>query len=538
MTISTKLAFIGSQAEVYITTHDGYYLQDVVVTDSFGKNVPIAKSAYPGGDKFGDCYSFTVPSANVTVTPKFSLIANTFDSDIAYNGDNLNLSYSNPVKDGKVYNELTGNFEPISNSGVIIAPIKALSKYGFNEKDLTYENIKKWKETGHHLAKCIVALDDDDVLDYTMGIQAINFDIEFTDVSINARRELDTCVVSYVNFKDDLGTVANAIRTSSVKKLDKHVYGDGLKETFQPHKGINYSGGGELGATTAFEKMKDIKDKGFDFIRLPLWVTVDENNQLRRENLVSYDKKIENALKLGMSVIVDLHHIYDIYGDVKISADYAGNVQKYYNCWEVLAKHYAAYPHSVIFQLVNEPRIDVPGPDPITIPEMMEMQEKLVDQIRAVPGNENRKIVIGSDVNYPLNMDRDFPDSLLNKGNIMIDFHYYTPMKFTHAGVGDDPAGVTLEETGVNFKSMESTIKSIVDFGKRKGVDVFMGEWGAVAPDYDDKLIYYTKMVELMGKHGLSWSVWGYTELYSGYVNGQWDETLLDIYFERAKYYQ
>lgn len=482
-----------------------------------------------------------VINGQVSNTPKFCEITNTFKLYAAYNSDdNFNLSVVVPLKDGKGYNETTGNFETIAKCGVIVAPEAALEKYGFTIQDLTLQNVNEWKATDHDIAKYVVAFDNVAIPNVYEEIYSVNFAVTIADVSLADRRESNTCVVCFADFADAAGKVSGSVVNAFAKPLDNYVYGDTLPKKFVCKKGINYSGPGISSELPAFE---DVRSKGFDSIRMPLRAYLDKNGRLPKSSLVYYFKRVQNALKCGMPVIVDMHAITYANGErANISADYSSHAQAFYDAWDDLARYFANYPESVIFQLFNEPRIDIKGPDQITIPEMMEMQEKLIDQVRAIPGNENRMIVLGSDVNYPKDMDKDFPDSLLSKGNLMIDFHYYTPMDFTHTWEGHVyPAGAKIATCnngkGLDFNHIKETMAYIKDFGERKGVEVLMGEWGAYHPDYDDKLIYYTAMVDAMREYDIPWTIWGYTEPYSGYVDGKWDEKLLEIYFEKKAYY-
>jgi len=152
----------------------------------------------------------------------------------------------------------------------------------------------------------------------------------------------------------------------------------------------------------------------------------------RAMKTLELDKVLDNAIRAGLPVVLDLH------GLSNISGDYSGNKDLYDKIWHDLAERYAALPLSVAFQIINEPSTtkvydSITNVDPMTSAELMEMQERIIRNFRKIKGNEERKAVVGTDTNGHWNFYQ-YTSSLLGLGNIIVDFHFYEPMSFTHSG--------------------------------------------------------------------------------------------------------
>lgn len=520
--------FVGETAEIYVSVNKGFTLAGFNAVDSTGTKIVINKANATDGTNLGTLYTFTVPTADVTITPIIAITADTFISSSDYNGDDVDLSYTTQVANGKVYNENTKSFENLENCGVIVVADAALKKYGYTQSDLTRENVAKWIETGHNLANYVCTLTEKDLADDLNGVGTMDYTIKVTDVSLSVRRNGNIHVVEYANFTDDNGNASAPVEHSINASLDRIVYGDKFKPEFCADRGVNYT----YYSCTDPAYMQELSDIGFDHIRLALrmsWGGLDSNGMPTKAYLEQTDKQIKNALRAGLSVVVDLHNLVDL------NTNYSANVQKYRDVWDILAKRYAAYPESVIFELINEPVTEYTAsstiPDPMTPARLNSLQIELINNIRAIEGNENRKMIIAKNWNDAWNLEV-LSESLLKMPNLIIDFHFYSPMDFTHSGQGSRPEGTTWDgSTSV----MTQKLGEMAALGNKYGIGIWIGEWGAYKCDYNDKLEYYASMVSTMQNYGISWAVWASTDYWSGYIpeTDSWDQQLLDIMFKK-----
>lgn len=531
--IEDTKVFTGEEAAFVVTPAAGSYAKSVTVVGSDGNTVAISNG---NAENLGSYYVFTAPAANVTITAEFAVIDGTMPYEYGYNGEDLDFNFTIPFVNNLVYNESTMSFQNLGDFGVIVTSAEALAKYGYTSDDLTAEFVAELKESGHHLGDYIYAVDSSNVVYSANSPEFADFTINIDDVSANARRNSTLVMVNYADFTDEgAGSVVNVVEDI----VDYVVYGDMLQTEFSATNGINYQADFEADLSV----WEDIAAQGFDHIRLPLKLSdsIDENNTLIEEDMVVIDTAIENALKAGFSVVVDLHSLGSL------SANYAGTVNKYYDVWNQLAERYARLPESVAFQIVNEPTTDydptetddegnIKYPDPMTNAELMEMQEKIVKNIRAVEGNENRYVVIGTDNNGGWNLGT-FTESILALENIIVDIHYYSPMKFTHSGSEnwDNIAGNGYEAGYDDYSEadFEGAMSKYAEFAATHGVTVWVGEWGCYQPDYTAKVAYYAEFAAAADKYGVPWSLWEYGGGFSPYnkTTGVWDQELMDAMF-------
>lgn len=535
-TLIDEKVFVGEKASLVISPEAGYYLKALNVVDSLGNAVAYERNTEYGAENLGLYYSFVVPAANVTVTPEFGAIEGTMPYESAYEGDNLNLDFTIPFVDGKVYNESVYGFETLADYGIIIASEAALNKYGYTVEDLTAELADELIASGHYLSNYIYKLDGKDAIKTANNANFIKFSVEVTDVSVNARRAPLT-MITYANFTDSEGTESTPVTTINYNTMDMMVYGDNLVEEFYANNGINY----QSSLTADLSVWEDIYAQGFDHIRLPINMTsrIDENYQLIEEKMAEVDLAIDNALRAGFSVVVDTHSM-----GVNISSDYANSAEVYNTVWAQLAERYAHLPLSVAFQFVNEPMTNkktetaedgtVTNPDPLSWDELMVFQENLVDICRAVEGSEDRYMVISNHNNGSWALGQ-FTESIMSKGNIIIDIHYYSPMSFTHSGNESwdniEGNGYVSGATDYSEADFVGFATRMAEFAEANGVTVWVGEWGAYQPDYTAKVAYYAEFAQAMSDAGVPWSLWEYGSGFSPYKNGVWDQEILDAIF-------
>ena len=523
--------FVGEKGSFIVDNEEGYYLKELIVKDSTGKDVPYERNTEVGAENLGLFYAFTAPAADVIITPVFAAIDGTMPFVTAYEGDNLSVDFTIPFVANKVYNESTYEFEVLDDYGVIIASNAALEKYGYTVEDLTPEFVDELIETGHHLTNFIYKLDGNKAIKTANNADLIKFTVEVEGITIENRRE-PFAFATYATFKDAEGNDSAPVNYFNYNSMDMFVYGDNLMEEFYANNGINY----QASFTADLAVWEDIYAQGFDHIRLPITMTgrMDENYQLIDEKMADVDLAIENALRAGFSVVVDTHSL-----GVDISGDFANSVDAYYTVWEQLAERYADLPQSVAFQFVNEPmtnRSAATYPDPLTEAELMEFQENLLESCRAVEGNENRYMVISNHNNGGWAFGQ-FTDSILAYENIIVDIHYYNPMNFTHSG-SDTWAGNKENGTGYPSGATEYDKADIASFAAKcakfaadNDVIVWVGEWGAYNPDYTAKVAYYADVAKALADAEVPWSLWEYGSGFSPYKNGAWDQEILDALF-------
>jgi aryl-phospho-beta-D-glucosidase BglC (GH1 family) len=244
-------------------------------------------------------------------------------------------------------------------------------------------------------------------------------------------------------------------------------------------------------------------------------------------------ERLDRAHALGVTLILALsqipnEHIKEYPQDnrerlVAFWADEA-NLQDIVERWRCMAEICKDHPADVWFDLVNEPLNWVEFPKH---PKKWEAwAQTLVDEIRKI--DAQHPIVIEPGPGGLCWGFRDFP--LLKGENLIYSVHMYQPHDYTHQGIADirntDLAKAYLErqkpwpgtygEDPAGFwdkKKLEDALAPAIEFQRRHGVEIFVGEFSAVrwAPNAAD---YLRDLVEIFERHGWGWCYHAYKEFH------------------------
>ena len=246
---------------------------------------------------------------------------------------------------------------------------------------------------------------------------------------------------------------------------------------------------------------KIIHDAGFATVRVVLqsFDHMDAHGQLDPQWLAMLDTMVQAALDAGLTVILD-EHDYEMCGK-----DLDGCRTKLNAFWSQIAPRYKDAPNRVIFEMLNEPH-------GVFTPEVWNKQ--LVETLAIIrASNPTRNVVIG-----PVNWNglEDLPTLQLPEDDrhIIVTFHYYHPMTFTHQGatwVGPEieklsnvPWGSAAEVALLNKEF--DTVKAWSDANHRP---IFLGEFGAYdkAP-MEYRVIWDAAVARGAEARGFAWAYW------------------------------
>ena len=274
---------------------------------------------------------------------------------------------------------------------------------------------------------------------------------------------------------------------------------------------------------------------GFDHIRLPidevqLW---DSLGNKETEAFELMHNAINWALENNLRVIVDLHIIRSHYFLNESNALWTDPAEqdKIVNLWLQLSEELKQYPVSMVaYEILNE-----------AVAEDPEDWNKLIDKVvTAIREKEpKRKIVIGSNM---WQIPDTFVDLKLpeNDTNIILSFHFYTPMTLTHHRA---PWNALYEYDGpVNYPglivdtsyykdlsdfvvaemrrfangyftkdTLEKVMMPAIEVAKEKNLPLFCGEFG-IYPTIPEEIMHkwYEDVCEIFNKHNIAYCHWCY----------------------------
>jgi endoglucanase len=268
-----------------------------------------------------------------------------------------------------------------------------------------------------------------------------------------------------------------------------------------------------------------IKQAGFNSVRLPvafyLHTAADAPYAIEPGFLARVDWAINQALSRGLVVVLDNHH------DVGMEKRPAESMPRLLAVWSELARHYRDYPRALYFELVNEPS------GALTDEEWAKDAPVLLSAVRKV--DPQRTIVIGP--GYWNSLDHldalALPDS---DRNIIVTFHYYIPLRFTHQGAGWMPGadkwkGTSWTGDAAEQATLDRDFDKAAAWAKANRRPLYLGEFGAFqAADMDSRARWTRAVSDAALRRGMSFAYWEFGSSFGAYdpTKLQWRAPLLE----------
>jgi len=289
---------------------------------------------------------------------------------------------------------------------------------------------------------------------------------------------------------------------------------------------------GKWGVTLKEEYFAAIAQKGFHLLRIPISWPAHAKMEAPYTIDPAFFQRVDWALAQAKTnhlvAIVDFHH----YGQLQENP--ASQKERYLAIWKQVAEHYQAEPDTVYFELLNEPSGKL---DAVTWNQLL---VKALAVVRAT--NPTRTVVVGGVQWNSIGAlaKLDLPD---NDRNLLVTFHYYDPMKFTHQGASwmsgsKEWMGTTWQGTEAERQKVDQDMDKAAAWGKEHHRPIFMGEFGSFEKGDMESRTRWTKyVVQSADAHGFPWTYWEFCSGFGAYnpVTNQWREPLLEALQSPAK---
>jgi endoglucanase len=252
-----------------------------------------------------------------------------------------------------------------------------------------------------------------------------------------------------------------------------------------------------------------IRDGGFDGIRLPVrWsahALAGPPYTIDPAFLSRIDEVLDQASARDLAVILNIHHFDEL------NADPAGQRDRFLALWSQIAAHYAARPSGIVFELLNEPGL------PLT----SGWNALLADAIAAIrPTNPARIIVVGPAL---FNIHPALPALVLpDDPNLLVTFHYYFPLQFTHQGAGWVPGSDawlgTTWGSEANRAAVVADFDSVTAWAAANDRKILLGEFGAIdLVDLASRTAYIDFVRQQAELRGWPWAHWQFVSNFPVY---------------------
>jgi len=282
------------------------------------------------------------------------------------------------------------------------------------------------------------------------------------------------------------------------------------------------------------EDVKFIKSVGFDHIRIPIdeeqmW---NESGVKETEAFQLLHDAINWAKKHELKVIVDLHILrsHHFNAEEKPLWTKPEAQEQFFECWRQLSAELINYSNDfVAYELMNEPVADDPN-------DWNKLVAKGISIVREK--EPERKILIGSN-RWQSTETFDVLELPSNDPNIIVSFHFYTPMALTHYQASwvesgkyigevqypgeivkeaeiqklpEDLQQIVRDAAGVhNIDSLRNRIMKPINFARERQLQVYCGEWGCLkTPPQESMLNWYRDVRTILEENNVAWTTWDY----------------------------
>lgn len=300
---------------------------------------------------------------------------------------------------------------------------------------------------------------------------------------------------------------------------------DACNDKSGEHKGLDTETSWGMPKTTK-QTIDTVAAAGFKTIRIPVsWHNHLTNGTIDTKWLARVKEIVDWALEDNLYVVINIHHDTwngsgNFWGYYPDNAHKVKSIEYVKNIWQQVAEKFSSYDQRLIFETLNEPRLR--GTDhewwcgnylnnnncsqcSEAVKIVNELNKTALETIRAAGGKNSTRLVIVP--SYVASPDYAFKDSFKvpsdSAGMIALSTHMYTPYDFAMASPGDKVFSEK-HKSDLTYFFNELNSKFV-----KKGVPVFIGEYGATNKNNKDERIKWVKFfVENASKNKMSSCLW------------------------------
>ncbi len=282
---------------------------------------------------------------------------------------------------------------------------------------------------------------------------------------------------------------------------------------------------GDWGVTLQPEYFQQIRLAGFQTVRVPICWACHAADQspytIDSTFLKRIDWVVEQGSRNSLNVILDMHSY------TAFMSDSRGQEVRYLAMWQQIAEHFKSAPANVYFELLNEPDNQV---DPVIWNDIL---VKALHTVRQ--SNPTRPVIVGG-VNWNAIDSLPVLNLPADDHHIIVTFHYYAPMQFTHQGVSFFPGadkwvGTTWSASGDQKASLDYDFQKAIQWAKASHRPLFVGEFGSnFRADMPSREQWSAEIAQICSQNGIPWAYWSFGGEDFGLFDIQkqtWDTTLL-----------
>ena len=263
---------------------------------------------------------------------------------------------------------------------------------------------------------------------------------------------------------------------------------------------------------TTPEMLAMVKAAGFTCVRIPAtWSNhlIDDNYTIDPLWIGRVQEIVDYAYNLGLYVILNMHHDDYCGGYIPDKANEAQTTERYIAVWAQIAERFKNYGERLLFEAINEPRVEGSllewiGGTHSQRQVVNRLHAAFVKIVRASGGNNAERWLLlptygASSLPYVMKALR------LPEGDerLIVSVHAYVPHDFAM----NTPEAATYGDK--EKKELEKTLGRIYDRFIKKGIPVYLDEFGAVDKgNMEDRARYFTDYTAIAARYGMRCAVW------------------------------
>jgi endoglucanase len=281
---------------------------------------------------------------------------------------------------------------------------------------------------------------------------------------------------------------------------------------------------GAWGVTLKSKYFQDIKDAGFNSVRIPIRWSAHASTQLPYTIEPMFfsrvDWAVNQALSRGLVAIINVHHYQEMHTNP------AEHLPRLVGLWRQIAEHYRSYPDRLYFELLNEPA------DRLTDDQWQDAFPKVLEVVRET--NPTRIVIVGpaywNHISHLPNLRLPEEDR-----HLIATFHYYSPFQFTHQGANHVPGsdawkGKTWTGSTQDREALARDFDMAATWAAQNRRHLYLGEFGSYqAADMTSRAQWTRAVVGEARKHSFSWAYWEFCSTFGAYdpIALSWRQPLL-----------
>lgn len=286
------------------------------------------------------------------------------------------------------------------------------------------------------------------------------------------------------------------------------------------------------------ELMHTISERGFRTVRLPVsWGEhLDGNGKIEEAWMNRVSEVVGWALNEQLYVILDMHHEEWL---IPTEDQEAAVTKKLCSLWEQIAGNFQGYGEQLIFEGMNEPRLENSAEEwTAGTSEMQQVVNRLnqafVHTVRAAGGeNGNRWLIIPA---YCSSSKQEALEALRipEKKRVLVAVHAYLPYPFTS---NEDGSVAWSEENPADTEQIDDLMENLDRLFLKKKIPVVITEFGcSQKPEEEERLAWTSYYLKKAGEKGIP-CIWWDNGKESGILDRdsmEWiSEPLIDVLLEQ-----